>query len=218
MKLLTLESTNKICSVAIKNNKQINFLYKFSYNNHSQIIMSIINKILLKTSISLKEIDYIAVSIGPGSFTGIRISINIAHGFSTGLNIPLIGISTLKILAEQAKRKTLYKNFIIVIQANKKKIYWGKYFFNNKKWNLKKKELYISYKSALKKIQKTKKKWKIIGNLNSYILKKINLNQFIPNINYPKALDMIPLALKDIKNKKKIQKIILPNYLNNKFI
>lgn len=217
MKLLTIESTCEICSIAIKNEQKINFLYKFSYNNHSKIIINIINEILSKQSIFLKNLNYISVSIGPGSFTGIRIAINIAQGFSIGLKIPLIGISTLKILAEQARRKTSYKKFITIIQANKNNVYFGKYHFFKKKWILKKKELYISNKIAVKKIQKTSNNWKIVGKINSYILKKISLKKIIFNIYYPQALDMIKLSMQIIKNKKKIEKIF-PNYLNNKII
>ncbi|USS94344.1 tRNA (adenosine(37)-N6)-threonylcarbamoyltransferase complex dimerization subunit type 1 TsaB [Buchnera aphidicola] len=218
MKLLTIESsTNEICSVALRKNQEIDFLQKFSYNNHSQIILKIIHKILIRKSISLKDISYLAISKGPGSFTGLRISINIAQGFSTGLKIPLIGVSTLKILAEHARRKTLYNNFIVILQANKKNIYWGKYSFYKKKCFLHKKELYISNELAIKKIEKIQTKWKIIGKINSNMLKKINLKNFISDI-YPTALDIIPFAMEIIKTHRKIKQQIFPNYLNNKVI
>jgi tRNA threonylcarbamoyladenosine biosynthesis protein TsaB len=218
LKILTIDSTGKMCSVAIKNERKIDFLYNFSYNNHSKIILSMINKILLKQSIILKDINYITVSNGPGSFTGIRISINIAQGFSAGLQIPVIGISTLKILAEQAKRKTLYKNFIVIMQANKKNVYWGKYSFYKEKWHLKKKEIYISNDLAIKKIQKKNDKWKIIGKIDSYILNKINKKNIISKIQNPQAIDIIALTIKIIENKNKISKKIYPNYINNKIV
>lgn len=215
MKLLTFDMTLNLCSIALKKEKKIDQIYQFSYKNNNQMIICMIQKILFKNSILIKEIDYIAFSKGPGSFTGIRIATSVAKGISTGLKIPLIGISTLKILAEQAKRKTSKKKFIILMYANKKNIYWGQYVFKNKIWILIKKELFISNKIALKKLKEIKKKWNIIQNVNFSFLNNYKKKRIF-NISNPFAIDIIPLALQIIKNNKNLKKTIIPNYLNNK--
>lgn len=213
MKLLTFDSSNNYCSIALKNQDNISYINQL-HSNHTNLI-SMIKKILFQNHLILSDINYIAYSIGPGSFTGIRIATNIAQGFCIGLNIPIIGISTLKILAENARKKTNNKNFVVIIQANKKNVYWGKYIFYKNKWYLKNHELYISNIIALKKIFKLKKNWHIIGIINDHFLyekiKKIkNFNSYTPS-----ALDIIPLAIEYIKNKKKKSfENIYPNYLN----
>ncbi|WP_343183369.1 tRNA (adenosine(37)-N6)-threonylcarbamoyltransferase complex dimerization subunit type 1 TsaB [Buchnera aphidicola] len=216
MKLLTFYNSKKICSVAIKYNNKIDYIYKFSEKNNHSTILLMINKILLKNFISLKDINYIAFSKGPGSFTGIRIAIIIAQGLSIGLNIPLIGISTLKILAEKGKQITKKNKFLIITKANKKNIYFGKYIYKKNNIFLINKEKFISIQLALFKIQKLKN-WIMIKNFNSITFNSIK-NIKILNIKNINALDIIPIALRYIKFKKYKKKKIIPNYLQNKII
>ncbi|WP_343187603.1 tRNA (adenosine(37)-N6)-threonylcarbamoyltransferase complex dimerization subunit type 1 TsaB [Buchnera aphidicola (Periphyllus koelreuteriae)] len=216
MKLLTFYNSKKICSVAIKYNNKIDYIYEFSEKNNHSIILLMINKILLKNFISLKDINYIAFSKGPGSFTGIRIAIIIARGLSIGLNIPLIGISTLKIFAEKGKHITKKNKFLIITKANKTNIYFGKYIYKKNNIFLINKEKFISIQLALCKIKKLKN-WIIIKNFNSIKFNSIK-NIKILNIKNINALDIIPIALRYIKFKRYKKKIIVPNYLQNKII
>lgn len=71
-------------------------------NAHSEKIMPLLAELLLKAGIDKKEIGAIAVSIGPGSFTGLRIGLSTAKGLAYGLRIPLAGIPTLDVIAEKA--------------------------------------------------------------------------------------------------------------------
>lgn len=100
MKILCLETSSNLCSVAIlEDTKTID---KIELNNgltHSETLMPLIQKILEKNNLTLKNIDLIAVDIGPGSFTGLRIGIATAKAFADSMNIPCIGVSSLEILA-----------------------------------------------------------------------------------------------------------------------
>jgi tRNA threonylcarbamoyladenosine biosynthesis protein TsaB len=218
MKLLTFDTSSHYCSIALKNDNNISYIKKIT-SNYSDIILMIKN-ILSKNYLLLSDINYVACSAGPGSFTGIRIAINIAQGFFLGLKIPMIGISTLQILAEHVRKKTHHKNFVVIIQANKKNVFWGKYIFYKKKWYLKNKELYMSNKIALKKIIKLNKNWKIIGMLNNFCLYKKIKNTKDFNLYRSSALDIIPLAIQLIKNNTNNLsfKNISPNYLNKNII
>ncbi|MCK4648357.1 tRNA (adenosine(37)-N6)-threonylcarbamoyltransferase complex dimerization subunit type 1 TsaB [bacterium] len=66
---------------------------------HTSRLMSIIDRILKDAFVAIKDLDGIAVSLGPGSFTGLRIGIATAKGLAQGLNIPIVGIPTLDGLA-----------------------------------------------------------------------------------------------------------------------
>ena len=67
--------------------------------NHCSLLIPTIDKVLNKCNIGLKEIDLIALSIGPGSFTGLRIGVSTAKAFSLATKIPVIGVPTLDAIA-----------------------------------------------------------------------------------------------------------------------
>ena len=104
MKNLCIDTSSSLCSVSIfEDYKLIN---KVELNNsltHSETLMPLIQKILKDSSLSLNEINLIIVDIGPGSFTGIRIGIATAKAFSDSLGIPCVGVSSLEVLAYNAK-------------------------------------------------------------------------------------------------------------------
>ena len=70
---------------------------------HSSVALSEIQKILKKVNISIKDLDAIAFSAGPGSFTGIRIACGVAYGMAFSHKIPLIGISSLETVASMVE-------------------------------------------------------------------------------------------------------------------
>ena len=70
---------------------------------HSSVALSEIQKILKKVNITIKDLDVIAFSAGPGSFTGIRIACGVAYGMAYSYKIPLIGISSLETTASMAE-------------------------------------------------------------------------------------------------------------------
>ncbi|WP_339043356.1 tRNA (adenosine(37)-N6)-threonylcarbamoyltransferase complex dimerization subunit type 1 TsaB [Buchnera aphidicola] len=218
MKILTFYNFNNICSVSLKNNEKISYEINCVNKNSNFSVLFTINKILFKNSLKLKDVDVISFSNGPGSFTGIRTSIILAKGLSIGSNVPLMSISMLEIYAYKAKKITCYKNFLVILKANKKNLYFGKYILSKNNLLFKKKEIFLSNKNAYKKIKMLKKNWIIIKNFNSILFNKIKKKKIL-NINNINALDIIFLTLKKIKFKKKINNnIIFPNYLNNTMI
>lgn len=104
MKILAIDTSSSICSVAILDNLDI--LYEYSSNDgltHSQNLMPIIDEAFKNTTLSLKDIDLYSCSIGPGSFTGIRIGVSTIKAFVDVYNKPSIGISSLEGLAYNLK-------------------------------------------------------------------------------------------------------------------
>ncbi len=100
MKVLSIETSSKICSVAILEDK--NLIKKIELNNgltHSESLMPVIKQILEETNLTLSQMDLFVCDIGPGSFTGIRIGLATVKAFSDSLQIPSVGISSLEGLA-----------------------------------------------------------------------------------------------------------------------
>ena len=134
MKILSIETSNKICSVAILEDK--NLIKKIELNNgltHSETLMPLIKQILEETKLSLSNIDLLVCDIGPGSFTGIRIGIATVKAFTDSLNIPSVGISSLEGLAYNIKNEGLICS---LIDCKNNNCYYSLYELKNNTYTL----------------------------------------------------------------------------------
>lgn len=96
-KLLLLESATEICSVALsKGSEIVASLCLEKGNSHTENLFPFIEQVLAAGNCKISELDGVVLSIGPGSYTGLRIGASAAKGICYALNIPLIGISTLQ--------------------------------------------------------------------------------------------------------------------------
>ena len=100
MKILSIDTSSKICGVTISDNEKILIhLHNDDERTHSVKLMPMIDKALKDTNLKLDDISLLAVCIGPGSFTGVRIGIATIKAFADVKNIPVVGISSLESLA-----------------------------------------------------------------------------------------------------------------------
>lgn|GEM_PF-2017019 len=96
MKTLILDTSSEYCILVLAEGDTMLSHTLFLHENRlSQSLLSEVATLLLKTGLSLKEIDCIAVGIGPGSYTGTRIGVAVARSLSFGLNIPIRGFCSL---------------------------------------------------------------------------------------------------------------------------
>lgn len=102
--ILYLETATNICSVALAKDEILLSMRETAVSNsHSELITVFIQEVLDETGINSNELDAIAVSKGPGSYTGLRIGVSTAKGLCYALNKPLISVSTLKTIAYGVK-------------------------------------------------------------------------------------------------------------------
>jgi len=103
--ILNFETSSKNCSVTLSSEGKLisNFDLEDDKYRHSELLTSTIKDILNQNNISAKELSAVAIGIGPGSFTGLRIGFSVAKGLCYPHKINLIGISSLKILANSIK-------------------------------------------------------------------------------------------------------------------
>ena len=98
MKILGIDTSAKTLNLALVNDNKM--LVDCRINTvdraHSALILPLLNNILVLNSIKINEIEGIAVSIGPGSFTGLRIGLSTAKGLAFALSTPIVGINTLE--------------------------------------------------------------------------------------------------------------------------
>ena len=98
--ILNIETSTDVCSAALARNSEILFIRESrEEKSHAALLGVFIEDILHKKSIERSKINAVAVSRGPGSYTGLRIGVSTAKGIAYGLNIPLIAVDTLQAMA-----------------------------------------------------------------------------------------------------------------------
>lgn len=137
--LLNIETSTAVCSVALgKDGKLLALKENKEGMKHATHLTTFIDNILKENDLKPSDLDGVAISMGPGSYTGLRIGVSTAKGLCFGSNIPLIAINTLqamtKALQENKSMLNGVKNmedayFCPMIDARRMEVYTG--FFNN---------------------------------------------------------------------------------------
>lgn len=125
MYLLHIETATKVCSVALsKDNILLDEISEEGEGYvHGERLTILIQKILVKNNISLTDIGAISVGLGPGSYTGLRIGLSTAKGICYGLNIPIIGISSLECVIKIARQKYFNKKILAAFDARRMEVF-----------------------------------------------------------------------------------------------
>lgn len=123
--ILTIDTTTTVCSVALASESGIvESRIDHTGNNHSKVIGVFVQDMLEVAKQKGAEICAVALSQGPGSYTGLRIGASFAKGFCYGNSIPLIAIPTLKIMASAAARETDASTLLCpMIDARRMEVY-----------------------------------------------------------------------------------------------
>ena len=131
--ILTLDTSTKNCSVALfKGNKIIALKEQNSDGYaHAEKLTLFIEEVIKSANLTLKEIKVIAISKGPGSYTGLRIGTSTAKGLCYALSIPLISISTLKAMASTMAKNHVTDIYCPMIDARRMEVFSGIYDVEN---------------------------------------------------------------------------------------
>lgn len=132
--ILHIDTATQVCSVALSRGAE-NIAYRESRekNAHSKNVTLFVEEVISESGLAKDELDAISVSMGPGSYTGLRIGVSTAKGLCYALEKPLIAISTLQAmaygLAEERKEKVLY---CPMIDARRMEVYTALFDENNR--------------------------------------------------------------------------------------
>lgn len=131
--ILNIDTSTSVCSVALaRNGKVIATKENNEGLNHSVLLGSYVDEILQENSLKVQNLDAIAISMGPGSYTGLRIGVSLAKGLCFGGGKPLIAIPTLQALAlsvsSQLQEEALY---CPMIDARRMEVYTAFFDHNN---------------------------------------------------------------------------------------
>ena len=129
MTILALDSTTDICNLGIRKNEETFCCSAPAAKRQLDVVFPLLDDLLDSTGIKRKEIQGLIVPIGPGSFTGVRMTATIGRAIATALKVRLIGVSSLEALATTAARKSRCPNIATATDARRKQVYFAAYVF-----------------------------------------------------------------------------------------
>lgn len=196
--ILNIETATKNCSVALSKDGRTLAIRELSEQNfsHAEKLHIFIEELLLETNVTLKEVKAIAVSQGPGSYTGLRIGVSAAKGLCYALSIPLIAVDTLEILA----RKINISNGTILpmIDARRLEVYSA--FFDSNYTKIRETKAEIIDENSF---QEETEILHLIGD-GAMKFKEILTDEkfkYYPEIQFPSAAEMSLISFQKFQNK-----------------
>ena len=128
MTILCIETSTSVCSAAVcKDGKPLKQCICLEGSNHARLLPLYIEELLQLANEQHLTIDAVALSEGPGSYTGLRIGTSTAKGLCYGLNVPLIPVPTLQVLCAAAKEKGATGLLCPMIDARRMEVYTALY-------------------------------------------------------------------------------------------
>ncbi len=193
--ILAVETATRPCSVAFQAHETIYSLYSEDEKSSSQKTLQMVDDVLREADASINEVESLGVTIGPGSFTGLRIGFSLIQGFALALDIPVCGLSTLEVLAATYKRtRDLRKDqlLITVIDARMKQFAVGGYRWNGSRFAREMEDCLMSQKDVNDLIKK-KKPVAVVGEGAKLFPDGSKRNLEVIDL-FPNAIDVCELA------------------------
>ena len=127
--ILAIETSGELCSTAVMLTETTYFEFTIKRKHvHSEMLMTMISDLLMYSGIELNECGAIAVSNGPGSFTGLRIGMSAAKGLALGAQLPIAQVPTFNALALQVSDNLNDgEQFVLANNANVSELYYAKF-------------------------------------------------------------------------------------------
>lgn len=133
MKLLAFDTASEWCSAALLIDDRVTFRAVHAGQKHSELLAPMLQELLAKAGLAYRHLDGLAFGCGPGSFTGLRIACGVAQGLALGADLPVLGISTLEALAEEAGADA--DEVLACLDARMQEVYAGLYQRRDGAWH-----------------------------------------------------------------------------------
>lgn len=126
-RILALDTSSDACSVALLADGRIKEDFRLTPREHTKLILPMIDALLAEAGLKLSDLDAIAFGRGPGSFTGLRIAAGIVQGLAWGAQLPVVSVSTLEALAQEAVHKHNRPWVLTLLDARMDEVYGALY-------------------------------------------------------------------------------------------
>lgn len=128
---MAIDASTEACSVALTFNGNNYHQFELCPQSHSTVLLPMIDRLFTQAGCTLSELDGIIFGRGPGSFTGVRIGIGVVQGLAFSAELKVVGVSTLRTMAQQAYEKYKQTDVIAAIDARMSEVYTGYYSVND---------------------------------------------------------------------------------------
>ena len=190
MKILGIDTSTMAANVAVLEDDKLICEYTINTKKtHSQKLMPMIENMLKLSDLDIKEIDAIAICVGPGSFTGLRIGMATAKAMAHVNNIPLIGVNSLEILG--ANMDLCNRNICSILDAQRNQVYMNKYILKDYKITELEEISIKAIDELLEEISSSNEDWVLVGEAVYKYKEKI---EEISNITIPSPANNITKA------------------------
>lgn len=128
--ILSIDTSGTCCSVALGLGSKRLVRRSDTPREHVRLVIPMVDAILAEAGVKLADLDAIAFTHGPGSFTGLRIGFGVVQGLAFGADLPVIACSSLQVMSQRAiQREGIACNSILVpaVDAHMGELYWGAY-------------------------------------------------------------------------------------------
>ena len=125
MNILAIETATDACSCALEHSGTTVTRHAVAPRRHTELLLPMIDSVLAEAGVALGALDAIAFGRGPGSFTGLRIACSVAQGLAFGADCPLVGVSTLQVIAAGMHRTHAAPRVLVALDARMGEVYWG---------------------------------------------------------------------------------------------
>ena len=127
MKILALDAVTEACSAALYIDGDSRQRYAVAPREHTRLMLPMVDALLGEADLTLADLDLIAFDRGPGSFTGIRITLSVVQGLAFATDLPVLPVSSLAALAQAAYRQRQADSVLSLIDARMGELYWAYY-------------------------------------------------------------------------------------------
>ena len=127
MKLLAVETSTEACSAALFIDGTITERFELAPKIHTQLILPMIDSLMTEAGLKPQQLDALAFSRGPGSFTGVRIATGVIQGIALGADLPVVPVSTLAAIAQDFFDNNAENVAYVAMDARMGEIFWGVY-------------------------------------------------------------------------------------------
>lgn len=195
--ILNIETATKNCSVALAKDGKTIAIREIATENfsHAEKLHVFMEELFSETNLKLQDLNAIAVSQGPGSYTGLRIGVSAAKGLCYALSVPLIAVDTLELLA---RKITITEGIIVpMIDARRMEVFCA--FFDNDYNKIRETKAEIIDETSYSEISET---LHLIGD-GAMKFKDILTDakfQYYPEIEYPSAAEMALVSFQKFQN------------------
>lgn len=125
MKLLAIDTATEACSVALNLDGEVLEHFEMLPRRHSRELLPMVESLLKQHDVRLADMDALAFGRGPGAFTGLRVATAMVQGLAYAVDKPVIGVSTLRALAQEGFRTYGASSVAAAIDARMGEVYWG---------------------------------------------------------------------------------------------